>query len=236
MRTLKLHGDAEHRSRRRKDPRRSGARAIALGVFVPLGVGVLMLCAPAWDRETITISNVAVSADGSIEPFVPVGTPAPAGGSIGAMTLSVERTYIGAPWAIAVHFVPSCQYVARAGSMAPPSEQLDRFAVVEIHKLIDSSGRGSSQQVDARALALFTDMSPRWVVWWPGIWRYLIRLVGAGVMLAAVSYLLDRIWWTFHVRNARTKARCPVCEYSLAGLNAPVCPECGHELAGPALK
>lgn len=232
-----MTGNAESRARVRKDPRRSWARAIALGIFVPLGVGILMLCAPEWDQDMLTIGNVAVSADGSIETYVAKDAPAPPGGSIGSLTLSVERTYIGAPQAIFVYFAPSAQYVARSGStMAPAKEHLDHIAVSELTELIGGSSRGSSREVDALALPLFTDMSPRWVIWWPGIWRCLITLVVAGMMLCAVSYVLDRIWWAAHVRNARAKDRCPVCEYSLEGLLAPACPQCGHEIAEPATK
>ncbi len=206
-------------------------RALALAVLVPLGLGIMMLGAPEWDQQSTTIGNVAVWADGRFEPYVSSDAPVPPGGSIGALTLVVERTYIGAPWAIAVRLVPSCQYVPRSGSTVPVSQaHIDRFAVPALRELLSGSSRGSSRELDARAAELFTDMSPRWVVWWPGVWRPLITMLIAGVFLFAVSYPLDRVWWTLHSRNARARACCPVCDYSLKGLTSPTCPECGHEV------
>jgi hypothetical protein len=62
-------------------------------------------------------------------------------------------------------------------------------------------------------------------VHWRGVWCNLLLLFQLGSLILISAALLRTLIATqFEMAQLN---RCPICNYSLAGLRDPVCPECG---------
>lgn len=68
-------------------------------------------------------------------------------------------------------------------------------------------------------------------------WRlaaYIASMLAVGAVIYWLTFLRDRARWRSYRRQMLAMGQCPYCEYSLEGLGADVCPECGNSVAeGP---
>ncbi len=117
-------------------------------------------------------------------------------------------------------------------------------AVVEL--LVNSSNSQSLLQIRESFQQLMIDrgvitpeqdplvwtVQPKRIVW-QGVLFNGLMLIVAGAFLASLVWLRDGVVWPWNARRLR-QGVCLKCSYSLIGLNAAKCPECGTQVPSPA--
>lgn len=79
---------------------------------------------------------------------------------------------------------------------------------------------------------LLWTVQPKRIVW-QGVLFNGLMLIVAGAFLASLVWLRDGVVWPWNARRLR-QGVCLKCSYSLIGLNAAKCPECGTQVPSPA--